>query len=82
MQMLEIYEYIGPNKNSQNLQTGDSVLCIGFCEGEWELSKTNWYDVKENQDEVRELYNNLLVDFSVSPENFEKYFRFSCEISQ
>lgn len=78
---MKIVEYVGPN-NSQNIAYGTPFLVIGFCDGEWELSKTSWYDVKENQDSVRDLFNNLMVDICVKPEIYNKYFQFSVEIEE
>jgi hypothetical protein len=79
--MLTIVEYVGP-ANSQGVQYGTPFLVIGFCGGEWELSRTTWFDVKEAQDKVRDLFNALAVNLSVSPENYEIYFRKNCEISK
>lgn len=76
---MKIYEYIG-DKNNQNIQHGTPFLVIGFCDGKWELSKTTWHDVKNNHKAVQNLHDNLIVDLSVSPKNFEKYFRLNCEI--
>ena len=78
---MKIVEYIGP-KNNFNIEYGTPYLVIGFCDGEWELSKTTWYDVKYNIDAVKGLFDNLIVNLDVSNDLFEKYFRFSCEISQ
>ena len=80
--MLKIVEYVGPDNNNQHIQYGTPFLVIGYCGDVWELSKTSWYDLKENQDAVRYRYNNLMVDLSVSDEHYQKYFRFSQEISK
>jgi len=77
----KIYEYVG-GENSLNIQYGTPFLLIGFCDGEWELSKTNWNDVKYNFSEVVYRFNNLMVDISVCNEHFQKYFRYSCSINQ
>ena len=76
---MKIVEYVGP-KNSQNIQDGTPFLVIGFCSGEWELSKTNWYDVKYNQDAIRELHDALAVNLSVKPADYDKYFRFAQDV--
>lgn len=76
---MKIYEYIG-GENSQKIQYGTPFLVIGFCDGEWELSQTTWYDVKHNTPAIVDLMDSLMVTMNVSPELFEKYFRFSCEI--
>jgi hypothetical protein len=78
---MKIYEYIGP-KNNFNIEYGTPYLVIGFCDGEWELARTTWYNVKYKPDSIKYLFNNLCVDLNVSLNLFEKCFRFSCEINQ
>jgi hypothetical protein len=76
---LQIVEFIG-DKNNQNIQYGTPFLVIGYCGGEWELSKTNWYDVKNDHIIIIAQYENLLADLSVNDDNFKKYFNHNCYI--
>jgi len=78
---MKIYEYTG-KKNSQNIEHGTPFLIIGFCDGEWELSETNWNDVENNHDAIQYSHNNLLVDYSIKDDDFKKYFKFNCEIAE
>jgi hypothetical protein len=77
----KIYEYVG-GENSLNIQYGTPFILIGFCGDVWELSKTNWNDVKHNAPAVIYRFDNLLVDISVRDEHFQKYFRYSCNVIQ
>jgi len=78
---MKIVEYIGP-ENSQNVIYGTPFLVVGFCDGEWELAKTTWYDVKENHQAIHDLHDNLMVDICVHPEVFDKYFLLSTMIEE
>lgn len=78
--MLKIHEYIDKDGKHASIQHGTPFVVIGFCDGEWELSQTSWYDVKYNPSAVIDLFENLMVTLSVSDEDFQKYFPFSCEV--
>ena len=76
MQTLDIYEYVGP-KNNQGIESSTPFLLISFCDGEWELSQTNWNDVNNHPENVYDLFDGLAVTLYVLPNLFEEYFKFS-----
>lgn len=72
MQSEDIVTYKGPT--TSRISTGDPFIILAFCEGEVELIKTNWYEIKYEPQIVQDKLDSLQSDGQVSVEVLEKHF--------